>query len=324
MDSVVEFVIGMVTLGFILFMLLLVPISILNDSKKPTKSKKKPASLRSISNIDYASNDFDYFHSSNSGEFLVYFIENEKLESLKIGVGNRGRLKQLLESFEDKDIESGNIGWKILKIAKFADESTNYENGKDNANEAEKRAHYYWRYVLKKPLHLNAHQLGFSRIFKDNQVRWVMTPGYTETVEMQGVCEVSSWNYIKNSPGFLGEINNFEGSVSRELRLLHPNHSTLNIPLNYDTFNLSRVNHFNTKDFEVKSLPVREGIKPSQERSSSNSSTTPSRKNHIKTPPPAAPYLGGKIGIYPCSTSGCAFPSTSMFEVGKCEKCSNK
>jgi hypothetical protein len=324
MDSIVEFIIGMVTLGFILFMLVLVPISILNDSKKPTKSRRKQASPHSILSNDYSDNDFDYFHSSNSGEFLVYFIENERLGSLKIGVGNSGRLKQLLESFEDKDSSSENIGWKVLKIAKFADESTDYEIGKENGNEAEKRAHYYWRYILKQPLYLNTHQLGFSRIIKDSQVRWVMTPGYTETVEMMKVCEVSSWNYIKNSPGYLGEINNFDGSARRELRLLHPSHSTLNTPLNYDTFNLSRVNHFNTKDFEVKSIPLINENKSHQEKRATNSSSTPSRKNLIKTPPPAVPYLGGKIGIYPCSTSGCPFPSTSMFQEGKCDKCVNK
>ena len=78
--------------------------------------------------------------------------------------------------------------------------------------------------------------MGYSRIRKNEQTMWVLTPGYTETADMQKVCAVSTWNYVVKAPGFIRETNAFSEINPRDLRLLHESHSTLDIPANYENF----------------------------------------------------------------------------------------
>jgi hypothetical protein len=318
MGEFIELIFGLAMLGFILFMIIGIPMTMIADSKKPKTRRRRPQPRQTYYPSDFTPKEFDYYHKSERGEFFVYFIANEKLGAVKIGVGNSGRIKQLLNSYTRKDEESEGIGWQVLKVAKFSDSSTDYESGKLNGNEAEKRAHYYWRYILNLPLYLNEEQMGYSLIRKNDQTMWVLTPGYTETADLKKVCEVSTWNYVKKTPGFIGETSTFSGNSIRDLRLLHEGHSTLDIPTNYENFKLVNVNHVNPKAIEARKITA---DKP--------------QDNYEKTPPRSAsqpvlnvqknfePYTAGGIGIYPCTTPSCKWPSSSMFESARCEKCSN-
>ena len=317
MGDFVELIFGLAMLGFILFMVIGIPMTMIADSKKPKTRRRRSQQSRTYTPFDYTPKEFDYYHKSDRGEFYVYFIANEKLGALKIGVGNSGRIQQLLNSYEQKDEMSEGIGWQVLKVAQFSDAGTDYELGKRHGNEAEKRAHFYWRYVLNLPLYLNEEQMGYSRIRKNEQTMWVLTPGYTETAVMEKVCEVSTWNYVVKAPGFIRETKAFTGTDSRELRLLHESHSTLDVPPNYENFKLARVNHVNPKATEVRMV------------TSGKSEDLEQKVPPKKSPEPVLnvqkkiePYTAGGIGIYPCTTPSCKWPSTSMFESAKCEKCS--
>jgi hypothetical protein len=317
MGEFIELIFGLAMLCFILFMIVGIPLSMLSDSKKPKTRRKRPQARQTYYSSDFTPREFDYYHQSERGEFFVYFITNEKLGALKIGVGNTGRIKQLLDSYTQKDESSEGIGWEILKVAQFSDSGTDYETGKQNGNEAEKRAHYYWRYVLNLPLYLTEEQMGYSRIRKNDQTMWVLTPGYTETVILHRVCEVSTWNYVKKAPGFIRETNAFSGVNLRDLRLLHETHSTLDFPPDYEKFRLVHINHVNPKATEAR---IKSGDKNQNlERKTSPKKTTQPQSNGQKV---IEPYTEGGIGIYPCSTPSCKWPSASMFESVKCEKCS--
>jgi hypothetical protein len=319
MGEFIELIFGFAMLGFILFMIIGIPMTMIADSKKPRTRRKRPQPRRTNYSSDLTPKEFDYFHKSERGEFFVYFIANEKLGALKIGVGNSGRIKQLLNSYTQKDEESVGIGWEVLKVARFSDSSTNYEFGKLNANEAEKRAHYYWRYVLNLPLYVSEEQMGYSRIRKNDQTMWVLTPGYTETADLKKVCEVSTWNYVKKAPGFIGETNTYSGIDTRELRLLHESHSTIDIPTNYENFKLVNVNHVNPKAIEARKITT-DKSQGSYEKTTPRKTSKPifNAQQKIK------PYTAGGIGIYPCTTPSCKWPSASMFESTRCEKCSKE
>ena len=172
MGDFVELVFGVALLGFILFMIIGIPMQLAADSKKPKVRRKRYRQSHSSFTSGYTPKEFDYFHNSDRGEFFVYFIANEKLGALKIGVGNGGRIKQLLSSYTQKDETSEGIGWRVLKVAQFSDTETDYEDGKLSGNEAERRAHYYWRYVLNLPLYLREEQMGSSRIRKNGETMW--------------------------------------------------------------------------------------------------------------------------------------------------------
>lgn len=316
MSELIELIFGLALLGFILFMIFVIPMTMIADSRKPKNRRKKSQQSRSYTNFNFTPKEFDYFHESDRGEFFVYFIANERIGAVKIGVGNSGRINQLLESFTQKDAESPKIGWQVLKVAQFSDSPTDYESGRRNGNEAERRAHYYWRYVLNLPLYLHEEQMGYSRIRKNGQVMWALTPGYTETASLRQVCEVSTWNFVKNTPGFLRETNAFSGENTRSLRLLHQGHSALEIPTNYENFKLVQINHVNPKAFE--------GRKISAKNSEDLLERNPPKKvspSAPKLPRKIEPYTAGGIGIYPCTTPSCTLPSASMFETAKCEKC---
>jgi hypothetical protein len=319
MGEIIELIFGLAMLGFILFMIIGIPMTMIADSKKPKKRRKRAQPRQTYYSSDFTPKEFDYYHKSERGEFFVYFIANAKLGALKIGVGNTGRIKQILNSYTEKDESSEAIGWQVLKVARFSDSSTDYESGKINGNEAEKRAHYYWRYVLNLPLYVSEEQMGYSRIRKNDQTMWVLTPGYTETANLHKVCEVSTWNYVKKAPGFIDETNAFSGTGARELRLLHEGHSTQDIPTNYENFKLVNVNHVNPKAIEARKVTASEPH-DKYEKTPPKKASQPALNVQKKI----APYTAGGIGIYPCTTPSCKWPSASMFESVKCEKCSKE
>ena len=82
--------------------------------------------------------------------------------------------------------------------------------------------------------------MGYSKVRNYGEINWTLTKGYSETVNKSKVCEVSTWNYVINSYGFIEEHNELMGSNPRELQLLHPDHSILDIPENYESFKLKK------------------------------------------------------------------------------------
>lgn len=179
-----------------------------------------------------------YSYSPRPHEFLVYMVENKKLNSLKVGVGTYGRVHQLINSYKEPNYGSENIGWEILRLAKFSTSEIDYDSGKEKAYEAEKRAHFYWRYVLKEPRNLERDQMGYSVMEVFGETKFSETKGYTETVRLDKICEFSTWNYVINSPGFISEIpvNN-----ARELRLIDTKASLTNIPEGYEEAKIKRI-----------------------------------------------------------------------------------
>jgi hypothetical protein len=260
LGEVAELIFGLAMTAFMLFIILIIPFGLLSDSKKSRYRRRRRPTSRRYKSYSYSPPDFDYYHSYNKTEFLVYFIENEKLDALKIGVGSGGRVLQLLNSYQDKSEQSESVGWKLLRLAKFSDYENSYDLGKIYANEAEKKAHYYWRNVLELPIHLNDFQMGYSKVRNYGEINWTLTKGYSETVNKSKVCEVSTWNYVINSYGFIEEHNEFMGTVPRELQSLHPDHSILDVPENYDSFKLKTVRHYFEKELaprERKSVEER-------------------------------------------------------------------
>jgi hypothetical protein len=162
--------------------------------------------------------DFTYPDNPNPSEFLAYFIASEKLNALKIGVGTSGRVIQLLSSTVKTEDGIENVGWKVLKTARFSLTSADYETGRNNGYEAEARVLYYWRKHLGKSPYVTDQQMGWSELIYQGRKGWHLTKGFTETVELGSVCEVSTWNIIQNAPGFQGEGSTF--FVGRDLRVL--------------------------------------------------------------------------------------------------------
>lgn len=249
LGEIVELIFGFAVLAFMLLFVIVVPFQLLKESKTPRRRRSRRPSYASSRYKSFTPKDFDYYHHYDKSQFFVYFIENQDLNALKIGVGSGGRLLQLLNSYQEKNEESPNVGWKLLRLASFANFQNEYELGKIYGEQAEKRAHYYWRNVLKLPIHLNDLQMGYSKVKNYGDINWTLTKGYTETVEKSEVCEVSTWNYVINSYGFIEEQNEFMGNSPRELKLLYPDHSTLDQPENYEHFKPQKVRHYYEKEF---------------------------------------------------------------------------
>ena len=136
--EIIELIFGLAMTAFMLFLIFIIPFGLFSDSKKTKYRRRRRSTYRKYK--PYSPPDFDYYHSYNKTEFLVYFIENEKLGALKIGVGSGGRLLQLLNSYQDKSEQSEGVGWRLLRLAKFSDYENSYDLGKVYANEAEKKA----------------------------------------------------------------------------------------------------------------------------------------------------------------------------------------
>lgn len=153
--------------------------------------------------------DFSYIDNPNPSEFLVYFIESEELDAYKIGVGTSGRVLQLLNSSLKTEEGIRNIGWKVLRTAKFSDSSLNYEAGRYLAYEAEAKAHFYWRKYLNEPSSVSENDMGYSQLIRDGETRWYLTKGFSETVQRGSVCEKTSWDIVTNSKGYLGPGSTF-------------------------------------------------------------------------------------------------------------------
>ncbi len=153
--------------------------------------------------------DFNYPENPNPQEFLVYFIASEELGALKIGVGTSGRVLQLLNSTIRSDDGFENVGWKVLKTAAFSNGPEDYESGRDAGYEAERRVLYYWRKHLKLSAKVSERDMGWAELDYLGRRGFHLTKGFTETVDINSVCESSSWKIVISSPGYLGEGSSF-------------------------------------------------------------------------------------------------------------------
>lgn len=210
--------------------------------KKSYSSKSKYSKPRNFVNYGPKS-VFEYADNNSPEEFLVYFIENPKKNALKIGVGRAGRVNQLLNSYENRDEQSEKIGWQILRVAQFSNTYDDYGLGRDKAYEAERRVKFYWKSQGLEPF-LSDEEMGFSKIQRRStlEIEWIRTQGWSETAELGKVCEVSTWKYVMNSPGFLGESTAF--TRGRELLLLNEKHAARTRPpnLKFSTLNSASYN----------------------------------------------------------------------------------
>ena len=158
--------------------------------------------------------DFNYPENPNPQEFLVYFIASEDLGALKIGVGTSGRVLQLLNSTIRSDDGFENVGWKVLRTAAFSFGPEDFENGRDAGYEAERRVLYYWRKHLKLSAKVSERDMGWAELDYLGRRGFHLTKGFTETVDINSVCESSSWKIVLNSPGCLGEGSSFHSGRS--------------------------------------------------------------------------------------------------------------
>ena len=218
----------LVIYGVPLFAMLVFVVNSMKDYGKPRRRRSK-------SNYSYRQprkkwvnygpqSEFKYVDNESPSEFVVYFIENPRLNALKIGVGQPGRVHQLLNSHVEMDDESENTGWRVLRVAEFSYNDVNYAKGREKAYEAERRVKFYWKSQGNEPF-LTDVQMGYSKVNQRStgEIIWIRTQGWSETVEMGKVCEVSSWKYVTSSPGFIGEITDF--LPGRELLLLNAAHA---------------------------------------------------------------------------------------------------
>ena len=153
--------------------------------------------------------DFNYPENPNPQEFLVYFIASEELGALKIGVGTSGRVLQLLNSTIRSEDGFENVGWKVLRTAAFSTGPEDFENGRDAAYEAERRVLYYWKKHLKLASKVSERDMGWAELDYLGKRGFHLTKGFTETVDIESVCEESTWNIVMNSPGYLKEGSSF-------------------------------------------------------------------------------------------------------------------
>ena len=146
--------------------------------------------------------DFNYPENPNPQEFLVYFIASEDLVALKIGVGTSGRVLQLLNSTIRSEDGFENVGWKILRTAAFSTGPEDFESGRDAGYEAERRVLYYWRKHLKLSAKVSERNMGWAELDYLGKRGYHLTKGFTETVDINSVCEVSTWKIVMSSPGY--------------------------------------------------------------------------------------------------------------------------
>jgi hypothetical protein len=181
-----------------------------------------------------------YISNPDPNTFMVYFLENQRLGALKLGVGSWGRINEFIDARVSPSHSADNAGWRLLRAVKFSTSESEYDLGRERAYEAERRAHFYWRYIKRHPRYLEKDQMGFSLIEVYGQRKFEPTKGYTETAPLGQVCEVTTWNFVLKSPGVKDEhvpIN------ARELIRLDEAHVDLELPPGYVEAQIKRIRH---------------------------------------------------------------------------------
>lgn len=227
--------------------------------------------------------DFNYPENPNPQEFLVYFIGSEELGALKIGVGTSGRVLQLLNSTIRTEDGFENVGWKVLKTAAFSTGPEDFEKGRDAAYEAERRVLFYWRKHLKMGAKVSERDMGWAQLDYLGKRGFHLTKGFTETVEINAVCEVSSWNLVVQSPGYLGEGSSFYSS--RTLNS-NPNFSiTTNTAPGYFEYRRSLSRDKARASYSTNSDLTSTDIEPAEKSSHSGLNSLPKRPSIRKNKP---------------------------------------
>jgi hypothetical protein len=193
-----------------------VPYSPISETSSGIKIKSDSGYIGPFKASGRRKSDFNYPENPNPQEFLVYFIASEELQALKIGVGTSGRVLQLLNSTIRSEDGFENVGWKVLKTAAFSTGPQDFESGRTAAYEAERRVLFYWRKHLNLSAKVSERDMGWAELDYLGKRGFHLTKGFTETVDISDVCEISSWNIVKSSPGYLGEGSTFYND--RDLR----------------------------------------------------------------------------------------------------------
>lgn len=171
---------------------------------------------------------YDYKHPGIYPKHLrfVYLMYSNRLNALKIGIGQYGRIEQIKQSeyFNQTSGSREKALWYVLKVGRF---STLEEESNDSLPKflaAEKRVLSYWRNELGVKSHLSPDSIGFLKGTNKS------IGGSSETVELGSVCEVETWKQIQLSEGYLGDRYIALGldmtpRSKRPLRCGQPNHS---------------------------------------------------------------------------------------------------
>ena len=157
---------------------------------------------------------------------FVYLMYSNRLNALKIGIGQFGRIEQIKKSQYINPNTNGkeNSLWYVLKVARF---STLNEQGNESLPKflaAEKRVLKYWHDELGLQPYLHPETIGFVKGTKK------ILGGSSETVLLGSVCEIETWRRIQTAEGYLGDkyIGLGLDLTPRSKRPLHcgqPNHS---------------------------------------------------------------------------------------------------
>jgi hypothetical protein len=171
---------------------------------------------------------YDYKHPGIYPKHLrfVYLMYSNRLNALKIGIGQYGRIEQLKRS-EYINSDTGlkeNALWYVLKVGRFStlDEQSNDSLPKFIA--AEKRVLNYWHAELGLKPHLTPTTMGFLKGTEKT------LGGSSETVKLGSVCEVETWKQVQLADGYLGDRYIALGldmtpRSRRPLRCSQPNHA---------------------------------------------------------------------------------------------------
>ena len=206
-----------VIIGWVI--VLLIPLAIINGivmaiSSLRRKRQIKRRALSRVTNLNYTSvpvltrrsSPIRYLAHRNAGRFYVYMIFNPTLNAIKIGVGTYGRIEQHLSSVNSPSEDGTSVGWRLLRLGQFSSLAQFDEIERVNAFAAESAVLRYWRRGLNLQPHLDKAQMGFSRLNVYGREDWVHTSGWSETVNADNICEVTTWNLVRKSPGFEEEV----------------------------------------------------------------------------------------------------------------------
>lgn len=215
-----------VIIGWVI--ILLIPLAIINgivmaiNSLRRKRQAKRTASSRvvnrnytSIPVLTRRSSPIRYLAHRNPGRFYVYMLFNPTLNAIKIGVGTYGRVEQHMSSVNSPNIYGDSVGWTLLRLGQFGSLAQFDAMERANAFAAEATVLRYWRRGLNLQPHLDKEQMGYSRMNVYGTADWVYTNGWSETVNADNVCEVTTWNLVQKSPGFEEEVE--QDQYSREL-----------------------------------------------------------------------------------------------------------
>jgi hypothetical protein len=203
-----EVIFGLAFLLFLIYMFV-GTISVIIASFKPRKRKSRiydfqkndiSESRRAQQSYNLIKNSpfsLKYEKTGSSETNVVYLIRNDKLGALKIGVGQLGRVLQLVNSTTSRNSDGQKVGWEVLRLAYFADMKQAYL--------AESKVLFHWRNQLNLSIFLSANQMGFAHMKLGNSKVWVYTGGHTETVNSSEICKLFTWELVTKSTGFLSE-----------------------------------------------------------------------------------------------------------------------